>query len=158
LAQRPLHAIVLWGIALSIKATPLFLAPFILMLLLRSKIPWRYVFLLPVIYVVMMAPALLAARPFLEILTVYARQGTVYQHLSMNAPNWYYFVSDIYYKPFVLIGIFLTIAASLVFAVLPVRRKVLLTPRFLLLSATLSVVLVPFLLPKMHDRYFFAAD
>jgi hypothetical protein len=31
-------------------------------------------------------------------------------------------------------------------------------PEFLLLAASLSLLLMPFLLPKMHDRYFFAFE
>jgi Gpi18-like mannosyltransferase len=91
-------------------------------------------------------------------MTIYWKQAHFFNHLSLNAPNLYQFIPDIYYTQGSLAGIVITVIASLAFALLPRWKRVTLTPRFLVLSATLSVAMVPFLLPKMHDRYFFGAD
>ncbi|MEB3227134.1 MAG: hypothetical protein VKJ27_02010 [Synechocystis sp.] len=56
----------------------------------------------------------------------------------------------------VVIG--LAIAVIILFIGVMVRRKLPLTPPTLIQLSLISVVLVPFVLPKMHERYFFAAD
>jgi Gpi18-like mannosyltransferase len=135
-----------------------FLLPFVLMLMLRSKAPLWSVAILPLVYTVLMVPAALMGRPLAELLTTYLDQASLYRSLSMNAPNLYYFISPAYYEAGTVIGIGVTIVAALVYAVLPRRRRVVMNPEFLVLAATVSVAVAPFLLPRMHDRYFFPAD
>lgn len=94
------------------------------------------------------------------MLTVYLRQGNRFDELSMNAPNLYYFFRynlDVYAMG-VVVGLILTAIVSAVLAYLPRVRKIALSDNTLLLAATMFLALSPFLLPKMHDRYFFAAD
>lgn len=158
LAGRPAWAAVAVGVALSVKAQAVFLLPWLLLLALGGRLPWGRLALVPGAWAVMMVPAWLAGRPLVDLLAVYARQGLFFDRLSMNAANLYYFAPASWYGTGVATGITLTIAAALVYAVLPSWRRVPLTPQFLLLSATVSVALAPFLLPKMHDRYFLAAD
>jgi len=158
LSGRAAWAIGCFAVAMSFKATAVFLSPFLLMLTLRSKLPWTYFFGVPAIYAAMMTPAAILGRPIGELASVYMAQASFFQSLSMEAPNFYAFISNDYYTVGTALGITCTVLVSLAFAVLARRQPVNLKPRFLLLSATLSVAIVPFLLPKMHDRYFFAAD
>ncbi len=56
------------------------------------------------------------------------------------------------------LGIALTLAIVLALIAIVVLRRVQLTPTRILLAGTVSVLLVPYLLPAMHERYFYLAD
>jgi len=158
LRGRPIAMAVLLGSALAFKGQAVFLLPFALLLVTRSVIPLWSVALIPATYLVMMLPAAFLGRPIAELLTVYLHQAAFFQRLSMNAPNLYYFLPTADVRLWTRIGVGVTVVAALVFALLPWRRRVIPTLDFLLLGATVSVAAAPFLLPRMHDRYFFTAD
>ena len=155
---HPILACMAAGVAISFKATGVFILPFLLMLALRGRIKWAHLLVVPLAYAAMMLPAIIAGRSVIDVLTIYLRQGELYERLSMNAPNLYAFAPDWFYDAGRVLGFVVTAAACAAFALAPVRWRAALTPRFLLLAATLSLLLVPFLLPKMHDRYFYAVD
>ncbi len=156
--DRPWLTIACFGAALSFKATAVFLAPYLLLLALRSRLGWKHLAGVPLVYAAMMLPAAVLGRPLSELLLVYRDQAGFFDRLSMNAPNLYHFIPNAYYHEVGLAGILLTIVVSVAFALSPRLTGVALTPPFLLLAATTSATLAPFLLPKMHDRYFFSAD
>ena len=56
------------------------------------------------------------------------------------------------------LGIALTLAIVLALIAIVVVRRTPLTPTRILLAGTVSVLLVPYLLPAMHERYFYLAD
>jgi Gpi18-like mannosyltransferase len=156
--SRPLPAMLALGLSFSFKAQAAFLAPLILLLVLRKKIPWSYLLLIPAVYLLLMLPAALAGRPLADLLTIYLGQAGDFRELSKNAPNLYEFFPNSLYSPMVMIGIIITIIIILLWAGTYRHRIAEFQPRILLLCALASVVLVPFFLPKMHDRYFYPAD
>lgn len=158
--RKPMAAVAMFTIALALKAQAFFFAPYLFMLFVRGEIPWRAVLVAPVLFVLLMVPAVIAGQTWEHVLTVYARQGNRFDELAMNAPNLYYFFryNLSVYATVVPIGLALTAIVSFVLAVLPRLRKTDLTPDARLLAAAMFLALSPFLLPKMHDRYFFAAD
>ena len=79
--------------------------------------------------------------------------------LTMNAPSVYAFVSA--QQDLGIIrsaGILFAGAAVLVLSYALTLRAVVLDQRRLVLLAAVSAILVPFVLPAMHERYFFPAD
>jgi hypothetical protein len=52
----------------------------------------------------------------------------------------------------------LTVASSFVLISALAFRRVKVTPKSILTIATFSVLLVPFVMPRMHDRYFYLAE
>jgi Gpi18-like mannosyltransferase len=158
LSRRPFWTVVLFGLALSVKAQAVFLSPYILALVLSSRLPWSFLPFIPLTYTAMMVPAVLMGRPLTEVFQIYVRQATLFHELSMNAPNLYYFAPDGYYATGTTLGTACTVFFSLLFALYARCRRTAFSTEFLVLSATTSLVLAPFLLPKMHDRYFFSAD
>lgn len=158
LRNQPLLSIIFFGIAFSFKAQSLFLSPFLLLLVIKKRIPWRYLAIIPLVYVAMMIPAVIAGRPFFELMTIYAEQAGSYHFLTLAAPNIYVFISNELYDPILTIGI--CIAAILIAAWIVVYSYKIekFTPEIIIFSAFVSAAIVPFLLPKMHDRYFYLAD
>jgi Gpi18-like mannosyltransferase len=156
--NRPFEAMIALGFSFSIKAQAAFLGPLILLLILRRKIPWYYLALIPVVYLVVILPAAWAGAPLLGLLTVYQGQAGTFQVLSKNAPNLYVFTPDRLYLPILVSGLLLTVAVLLIWAYIYARRIREFNPSIILLCALASAALAPFVLPKMHDRYFYLAD
>jgi Gpi18-like mannosyltransferase len=151
-------AAAMFGLAFAFKAPAIFFAPFFGVLALRSEMPWRALVYAPLVFTLAMLPAILLGRDPVEVFTVYLSQGAFFDQLSMNAPNLYHFVPNKYYASVTAIGIVVTAVATGILVLLPRFVRTPLTPEGRVLAATTFVALVPFLLPKMHDRYFFLAD
>jgi Gpi18-like mannosyltransferase len=155
---RPFAATTAFGIAISVKLQAVFFAPFLLMLFFNGELRLRHFAWIPAAYGLMMLPAVWLGRPVSDVLTVYFDQATLYRRLSMNAPNLYWFIPNEYYNPVAAIGV---VGAAIIaggLAYLPRLTGVKSDATFRALAATTFLALCPFLLPKMHDRYFFGAD
>ncbi|HET7143273.1 MAG TPA: glycosyltransferase 87 family protein, partial [Anaerolineales bacterium] len=158
LRDHPLSAMIFFGIAVSFKLQAVFFAPFLFLLILKRRIPWTYSLIVPLVYIVMMIPAILAGRPFLDTLTIYLSQADSFRQLTMKAPNLYQFVSNRWYEPVLILGLGFTALLALAWAVIYERKIKTWTPEMLVICAAVSVLMMPFFLPKMHERYFYAAE
>jgi Gpi18-like mannosyltransferase len=160
--SRPLLALGLFGAALAIKLQAILAAPAIALLLLMGRIPWRAVLASVVCYVALLAPAAVAGRSWQELLTVYVRQTEVFQDLAMSAPNVWtvckHFVPADSFGLWTAIGLLTALAAGVAYLILGTRRLSQGANTAILETAFVSAFVFPFLLPKMHDRYFFLAD
>jgi Gpi18-like mannosyltransferase len=147
-----------FGLALSVKAQAVFLAPFLLLMAWKKRIPWLAFGLIPPGYLAAMLPAMLAGRSLWDVLTVYLNQAEELQILSHNAPNWYIFIPQSTYSVSMPIGILLAALLMVIWIYLYSRRSFHLKYEIIVFIALVSVAVMPFLLPKMHDRYFYPAD
>jgi Gpi18-like mannosyltransferase len=155
----PRRAVFCLGLAFSFKLQTIFVGPYVLYLILRGRIAWRHLLIIPTVYAAAMFPAWLAGRPVSELATIYLNKFYEDHRLSMNAPNFYEIIQNfqiIDYQAGVWLGLILAVAVGLVLAVAAQRLRDDLQAQ--LLVATASVILMPFVLPKMHDRFFFLAD
>jgi Gpi18-like mannosyltransferase len=158
LKNKPLYALIMFGIAFSFKSQSIFFLPFLGILFLKGRIRWWHFLLIPLIYVVLAIPAALIGRSWSSIFLIYVGQVGQYYSLSMSAPNLYIFVPDSFYKIGVWLGMVLFAMAMACWGWINWREKVIYGSRQIILMALASLVLVPFVLPKMHDRYFYPAD
>ena len=148
-----------FGAALAFKLPAAFIGPFLLYVCWAYRVPVWHLLLAPLAYALSLVPACLAGRPVSELATVYLDQAGTYRWLSMNAPNPWAFIQHLGLMPYeqgVPIGLAAAGLAGL--AIASLARSGRLAGGQLLLLAAASVTLMPFLLPKMHDRYFFPAD
>ena len=224
-------ALVAFGLALAIKLQAVFLAPLLVILLIRRVIPWWRFLVVPLVYAVTLVPAALVGRPVADLLTIYLRQTDRYTALTTFAPTIYGWLPadrhDLVY-PLGLLALAALVTALVVFGVRarvsprggsgvneqtvarglvprrdpsgsaascrppvmdgasppdssavraggaatrppsagslamePRARSALssaLTPDALIALATFSLLAVPFLAPRMHERYFYPAD
>lgn len=157
LRDRPLTAMLCFSIAFSIKLQSIFICPLILGLMLRRKIPWTYSFLPAVAYLVIALPAWIAGRPLLDLLTIYLQQGDYYKSLTMDAPNLYLYISNELYNIVTPVGLAISMLIGLLLALVLWRGRAPLSGGLLLQATTLVLLTMPFVLPKMHERYFFPA-
>jgi Gpi18-like mannosyltransferase len=156
--DRPGFGVLAFAVGFSIKAQATFLAPFIFALVLRRTIHWAWLAVIPVTYLVIAAPAWLLGQPLLEIMTVYFKQASTFERLSMNAANMWLFVPNRLYEPGVGLGLAISAAAGLAFSVAAARLKLQFRVEHIVLAAAISLLLMPSVLPKMHDRYFYAFE
>lgn len=160
LTERPAPAMWMLGLSLAIKAQAVFLLPFLAVMFFKKRIPWPTLIIPPLVFVASILPAVWAGRPFMEALTIYVSQSGEFQQVSMHAPNLYSFAvgHPTWIKPIYYGGLALTVILLGGWVLVYARRRFALTPRLVLLTALVSTVLAPFLLPRMHDRYFYPAD
>jgi Gpi18-like mannosyltransferase len=156
---RPAAAMTAVGLAISFKLQGVFVAPLVLAMLWSRRAPLWTILIPPLVYIAAMAPAWLAGRPAYDLATIYLAQGHSYHDLARSVPNIWQILRalvSIPYEAGVIVGL-LAAASAVVWTAWRARRH-LDTPVELLLLALTGAVLLPYLLPKMHNRYFFTAD
>lgn len=158
LTKRDMAGLVAFGLAFSFKLQAMFLAPFLLILLLKRAVPWKFLLVVPAVYLVTLVPAWLVGRPLPELLHVYLGQTDKYAALSMNAPTLYQWLPNDLYDILYPAGLLWCAAMVFFFVTVGYKSQAQLTNQRLIELATLSVLIVPYFLPKMHDRFFFPAD
>jgi Gpi18-like mannosyltransferase len=156
--HKPGAGMISFGAGFAIKAQAVFFGPFVLGLVLRRKIPWPWLAAIPAMYFVLAMPALLLGQPLADVISVYWRQAETYRRLSANAANLWLFVPNQFYATGVIVGLLLASIVGLALAATIARSKIRFSTELTVLVAALSLLLMPFLLPKMHDRYFYAFE
>ncbi|QNK39655.1 glycosyltransferase 87 family protein [Caproicibacter fermentans] len=156
--DRQYLAVTAFSIALAFKLQAVFLAPFLFVLLLKGRIKARCLLIPPLVYVISILPAAVMGRNFWELLTVYFRQSQEYNELTMNLPNLFtWFPAD---APESVGRAAVLAAGALVlftFAYL-CAQKFRITDEMLVSLALFYVMLLPYFLPFMHERYWYPAD
>jgi Gpi18-like mannosyltransferase len=147
-----------FSLALAIKLQAIFFAPFLFVLLLKDKVSWKAFLLIPIIYFLTLVPSWIAGRNFLDLLLVYAKQSNTYHELSKHAPNFYIWFPDSAYDYIYPAGLILGIAVAFLIIAGVMKSSRTLDRELILEMAFVFVLSVPYFLPKMHERYFFAAD
>lgn len=148
----------LFGAAFAFKLQAVFAVPFLLVLLLIQRIPWRSVLGAPAVFGACSIPALLCGRSIKDIFGIYFMQVDYYSTLSQNAPGFWSLFPNEYESSFGYVP--LVIAGAAVLGVLFLFLDVLhtMTARQLCALAFILCLLTPFMLPKMHERYFYIAE
>lgn len=158
--RRSGPAMLCFGIALAFKLQSIFLVPALLAFGLKGLIRWRYFVVVPAILLLALLPSLVAGRPLGELVGVYAYQATQFEFITMNAPSIYAWlpgtkqVFNLFYVPGVILGT----AAAFLLCLMLFRSPRALTAPLVLEIALVTMLIIPFFLPKMHERYFYPAD
>jgi Gpi18-like mannosyltransferase len=148
--ERKTYAMAAWaGLAFAFKAQAAFLAPFCLVVVKRER-RWATMLIPSAVYLLAMLPAWLAGWPLSNLLTVYVRQYEYLDWLS-KGPN-------IWALPQMLGGSGAWLSAAHIVTLAAVSAYMWRPPKSLLVAALLSALILPFFLPRMHERYFLLAD
>jgi Gpi18-like mannosyltransferase len=151
------NGVVPFAIAFAVKAQGVFLGPFVLGMMLRRRVHWAWLASVPGVYVALAIPVMLAGRPIASVLKVYVDQADTFHRLTMNAANIWVLAGDAPYAAGVAIGLVVAAASGLALSAFIMRSRQE-GPDVILLAACASLMLMPYLLPKMHDRYFYAFE
>ncbi len=147
-----------FGVALAFKFQAVFLAPLLLILLVKGKVNWKQLLLIPAVYLVSIVPAWIAGRPLLDLLTIYSSQVGQFDELSMAAPNLYAWIPNEFFDVLYPAGLILGTSMVVVFVAAAWKSRAELSRPVLVQLALASVLILPFFMPRMHERYFFPAD
>lgn len=157
MTRRHLLAFIFYGIACALKPQAIFFAPFVFGYTLSNRLP-LYLLLVPgLTYLVCGLPAILAGKSLNSVLFHYLQQEN-HAQLSVNAPNLYQWIPESHYEHFKTAGTLMTLLLSGYFVMLMQEKKKMPPNQWIVLTAFLSVLLVPSVLPGMHERYFYPAD
>jgi Gpi18-like mannosyltransferase len=164
--SHPALGLIAFGIALSIKVQAALFAPFVLYWLIHNRRSVHELLIIPIAYALPLVPAVIYGRSLHATFLVYADQFQANTELSKNAPNVHLFFDMVLWrlphpKPvsYILVGAFLVVALE-VAAILAGTGlvRVRQTKLFYLCLATTVVAVMPSILPKMHEQFFFPAD
>lgn len=165
LDRKPVCSVVLLAVAFSFKLQTIFLIPLWGALWLCGKVKFRHLLAFPLTYFLTALPALLLGKPLGDILGVYVRQAGQYdQKLVFNAPTLFALLpstvelSESAMSALARLGIAAAFVLCLLVLGLLVWRREDLTADTWMAAAAVLAVGIPYLLPYMHERYFFLAD
>ena len=148
------------AIAFGFKLQAVFVLPVFAVLWMQGKFKWHHFLIFPAAYVVLVLPAVLLGRPFWDTVTLYFSQtGSIGDGLNYNSSSIFAILRNVAdsakaSKTAVIVAFVYMLT---VLVVCYVNRKRL-SDQAVLGAAVLLAVGIPFLLPHMHDRYFFCAD
>ena len=157
---KPRTMLLWWGVALAFKAQAIFLSPIVAGILIARRAEWHSWLVPPAVYAAFMLPAWALGWPAADLALVYVRQAGTFADLSMNAPNIWVIVQDApgLSAPILTQAGFVAAAAAGVVLILGLQREADADAERLILLALVSALLLPGLLPRMHERYFLLAD
>jgi len=147
-----------WTLAFCFKLQAIFILPALGIALFMGKVKWRHLLWIPVIFLGSMLPAVFAGRSIGSCLGIYADQTQNYGFLFHNAPTIWRFFEGADFESFSVVSVFCAGAAVILFIYFCLTFLKNLEDRDLVKLFFLSAMLVPYLLPRMHERYFYLAD
>lgn len=159
LEHRPIPAAACFALSLSFKLQSVFILPIVIVLWAGRKLSVREALVFVLTLLAVMLPALLGGKSIGAILSIYTAQTGLYTGLTYNAPSFFGLMNtaglDVYaYGNF---GMALALGACAAVVVYGVRRAEQMSAGDTVRLALLLVLLVVFLLPRMHERYFYLA-
>ena len=162
LKDKPVPAMVFYGIAFALKLQTLFLAPLYVILWMKGKIKLKHFLFLPLMYLVGCIPSLIAGKSLWELISVYFFQADgamdIYA-LSHKFPNIYQLIgTDTFLFEYADAGIWLTLGALMIFMYIFARVDYKLDNVMMLRMGMFFTMIVVFFLPHMHERYAVLVD
>ena len=154
-------SVALLAVAFSFKLQAIFLVPLWGVLWMARRVKFHELLVFPLTYAVTIVPAMLLGKPLGSILSIYFHQMGEQPGLVLNAPSVFQLLpSGIKAHEDFVSSAGIVAAGALSLALLGMglwldRRA---DRAFFMAAAVVLAIGVPFLLPRMHERYFFLAD
>ena len=156
---------ILFAVAIAFKLQAIFLLPVLgLVWIMQKKQCLKPVHLLwvPVIYTLTCIPMYLAGRDLKVMFKIYLGQADRnYGTLTLNYPNFYSLIgssSAELYDNYYFLGLCMTFLVLILLFYQMYCRKVELTAVTLCKASAVSILIVCFFLPMIHERYAYAAE
>lgn len=160
LENHPRRSLLFAALAFSFQPQAAYVLPVLVVVWFMLRIRLSHVLIFPLTCLAIALPALLMGKPVGDILGIAIRQMKEdFSSLSLNAPNLFALFpkSAGGHIAFTLLGILLALAAAAGILLLCFRLRRRLRDQELIPLALLFSLTFPFLLPHVHERYFFLA-
>lgn len=158
LSKKSRTSVVFFALAFSVKMQSIFILPIIIFLALKNKIKLSHLVYFPLVFVATLVPAILCGRSIYDSFSIYINQTSSYPNLTLNCPTLWAFFPEEGFDIFGTAALFLAGAGVLCFCIYLYYNRAKLDTTLLLDAAYLFTLLIPFLLPRMHERYFYLAE
>jgi len=162
LVDSPVLAALAFGFAISVKVQAIFFAPVLVGYLLRRRTTWKYLFVPPGIFLLSVIPAWLSGGNLGYWLFIYLKEAGEYPYLSVSAQSIFAFAQPLglsAHTTSILFWTGMSAAAIVALVIVYMVAKMRVLSRVLVMRLTLaSTLILPYLLPRMHERYFYLAD
>jgi Gpi18-like mannosyltransferase len=153
-----IRSLVWCGIGVAFKSQAAFIAPVIIGAMIGRRPPlWQWA-IPALVFAATLVPALLAGWPAMKLLMVYPEQAKWVHFAGRLANPWMFgtMFANLAVRQYFIFGYAAAAAAAVAIAAL--ARASFQDRRIMLALAVLSATALPFLLPKMLERYYFLAD
>lgn len=160
LSDHPFLSVISIALSFAFKLQAVFIMPVFLIFIFAGRMKWFHLATFPLSYFLIVLPAVFQGRPFMDTILLYFDQaGTVGGGLNYNSSSVFAFANsstdtELWSK----LGIVMAFLFLILLFIYCWFNRNSLNDRSLLICALLICVAVPYLLPHMHDRYFFVAD
>ena len=132
----------------------------LVMLWVRKRLDLKHFITIPVMYLLGILPAWIAGRPFMELIGIYAFQGSKDRwSLSIKFPNIYQIIGNNYFlDEYVGAGMYLILGILMMVMFYMAYRKVRVTKEMVILMVVFFGILTTYFIPHMHERYLYVTD
>lgn len=151
-------SIVFFALGFSVKIQSIFILPIIIFLIFAHKINLKQLLYFPLTFFLTLLPAILCGRSLYDTFSIYIDQASSYPELTLNCPTFWAFFHEDTFDVFGDAALFLAGAVLLVFCIYIYANRAKLNNVLLFDIAFILVILIPFVLPRMHERYFYLAE
>lgn len=158
LSDRPRCSMVLLALSLSFKLQAVFILPIVAFFLVTGRVSLRQLLLFPAGFLGAMVPALLGGRSFHDTFSIYIDQTGAYPYLSLNAPSFWSLIPNDYFYELSAAPVLLAMVLTLLVLFVFLGKYPRLDGESLVELALIFALLIPWSLPKMHERYFYLAE
>ncbi|MFA5225698.1 MAG: glycosyltransferase 87 family protein [Bacilli bacterium] len=162
--EKPKTSMIFLGLALAFKVQTIFILPLFAWLYLKRKFKLYDLFIALGVVILTMIPAWIGGMAFLDPFKQYLSLAGTYSNPNMYSGSFYVLFDgisgafgqngldiDIFGIPFALLVLLLSVYAIH-------KLEVPTSKENIILVAALFAILTPFVLPHMHERYFYLAD
>lgn len=160
LEGKPARGMACMGLAVCFKLQAVFLFPLLPLLWLAGKIRLRDLIPFLAAVLIVQLPAVIMGKAPTELISIYTGQAAMYTNLNYGTPNlWALLVSDgLDAYAYGTFGIALALALCLLVLCGALRRMDTYGDEDFVGIAALIVLICVFCLPRMHERYTYAAE
>ena len=158
LRKRYFLSFIILGVAFAFKLQTIFLIPAYLILYFSSRnFSFLNFLIIPAVNFIMCLPAIIMGRNIIDTLSIYFKQTSTWEFLTLGVPNLYKFIIGPY-DIFSTVGILLTLVAFGFLLYFIIKKEVLWDYEKVIVLVLISILICNFLLPAMHERYLYIAD
>lgn len=160
LKNKKCWAMVMIGLAFSCKMHIIFIFPALIYFWIKKKITLRSMLLIPLTIIITWIPGFINGVSAFDMASIYASQAGNYGNANYGSANMYalFQFSRAYTHINYGAGILIAFAMVALGLLCLFHFDVKLTRKNLIYVATMSALITPYVLPHMHERYFFLAD